>query len=43
MSINPLNEKFDPNSHKALFEQVTSFIVKIKKELSIMLFSFLGC
>ncbi|XP_026811479.1 grpE protein homolog 1, mitochondrial [Rhopalosiphum maidis] len=22
MSINPLNEKFDPNSHKALFEQV---------------------
>lgn len=22
MAINPLNEKFDPNSHKALFEQV---------------------
>jgi len=29
MSINPLNEKFDPNSHKALFEQVIEW--KIKK------------
>ena len=24
--INPLNEKFDPNCHKALFEQVTSIV-----------------
>lgn len=37
--VDPLNEKFDPNVHEALFQQVISFffnqkLLKIIKELT---------
>ena len=27
MPLNPIDEKFDPNQHEALFEQVNKFVI----------------